>query len=140
MVVINGVNDDEVEEMASLSLDKPYFIRFVEYMPVGVNRRESLSKTVPISRIRKRIEKLGRLSPVQRQICDGPAQRFKFDGAVGEIGFIGGMSNHFCAECNRLRLTADGKLRPCLLKNIEVDVKGPMRRGASDHELAGIFP
>ena len=70
---------------------------------------------------------------------DGPAERFRFKGAPGEIGFIRPMSRHFCATCNRLRLTADGHFRPCLLSDRQVDVKGPIRAGCSDHDIADIF-
>jgi GTP 3',8-cyclase len=128
-----------VVEMAALSRWYPFHIRFIEYMPIGEDRRNNSFKTVPISRIKRRLERVGKLISVERTDTDGPALRYTFEGAVGEIGFIPGMSNHFCENCNRLRLTANGYLRPCLLTDMQEDIKGPMRRGASDDELADII-
>ncbi|GLI33020.1 GTP 3',8-cyclase [Desulforhabdus amnigena] len=140
MVVIKGFNDDEVADMALLARSYPYYVRFIEYMPVGRNQADTIIYTVPISTIRNRIEAgIGKLMPVPRGINDGPAERYRFEGGAGEIGFIGSMSNHFCDSCNRLRLTANGYLRPCLLSNTQQDIKGPMRDGATDAELEGIF-
>ena len=140
MVVMNGVNDDEIIDMALLAKSYPYHIRFIEYMPVGFGQRDTSIYTIPIQRIRYRLEeRFGELIPLSNGINDGPAERYSFENAVGEIGFIGSMSNHFCNSCNRLRLTANGYLRPCLLSNAQQDVKGPMRDGATDAELEGIF-
>lgn len=139
MVVIKGFNDDEVDDMALLARSYPYHIRFIEYMPVGGNQANAIRYIVPISTIRNRIETdIGKLMPVSKGIHDGPAERYKFENGVGEIGFIGSMSNHFCNSCNRLRLTANGYLRPCLLSNTQQDIKTPMRAGATDVELEGI--
>lgn len=139
MVAIQGVNDDELVEMAMLSTRKPYHIRFIEYMPIGVDCHEADTKIIPITRIKAQLEKVGKLIPIEKSSNDGPAVRYRFEGAPGEIGFIGSMTNHFCGTCNRLRLTADGMLRPCLLSNAQTDVKGPMRNGATDDELEAIF-
>ncbi len=140
MVVIRGINDDEVAQMASLSLLYNYHIRFIEYMPVGPGHHNRSIYTVPIQSIRSKLEaSLGELIPIPKGLSDGPAERYRFANAVGEIGFIGSMSNHFCHSCNRLRITASGYLRPCLLSNIQQDIKGPMRAGATDAELEGIF-
>ncbi len=139
MVVINGVNDDEVVDMAMISTTRPLHIRFIEYMPIGVENGTAQNRTVPASQIKQRLERFGKLVPVEKGKNDGPALRFRFQGAPGEIGFISSMTNHFCESCNRLRLTADGQLRSCLLNNIQEDIKGPLRSGAMDHELAAIF-
>jgi GTP 3',8-cyclase len=139
MVVIKGINDDEVSEMAKLSLRHPFQIRFIEYMPVGLGGRRALLHSLPPSVIRARLRHLGELVPIPKGEFDGPAQRFRLAGAPGEIGFISPMSQHFCESCNRLRLTAGGSLMPCLLSEVREDIKGPMRRGATDRELAGIF-
>ena len=77
--------------------------------------------------------------PVEHQISDGPAERFRFEGAAGEVGFISAMSHHFCHTCNRLRLTASGQLRSCLLSDHQEDLKTPLRGGASDEALSAIF-
>jgi GTP 3',8-cyclase len=139
MVVMKGVNDDEVTDFAALSLKFPYHVRFIEYMPIGMTRSGLPLQHVPNHVIQARLEKLGRLVPVPENSHDGPAERYRFEGAPGEIGFIGALTHHFCRKCNRLRLTARGQLRPCLLSDREVDLKGPMRNGASDEELSRIF-
>jgi cyclic pyranopterin phosphate synthase len=137
-VALNGVNDDELIDMAQLSFDYPFHIRFIEYMPIG----ESQMGNGPLllaPEIKKRISVLGNLIPVRNSASDGPAQRYRFEGALGEIGFIHALSHHFCDRCNRLRLTARGQLRPCLLSDRHEDVKGPLRSGCSDKDLAEIF-
>lgn len=139
MVVMNGVNDDEITQMAMLSTIKPYHIRFIEYMPIGVDRRTTRKLTVPEFQIKRQLEKLGKLIPIEKRHGDGPARRYRFEGAPGEIGLISSMTHHFCRSCNRIRLTADGQLRPCLLSNIQENIKIPMRNGASDRLLSSIF-
>jgi cyclic pyranopterin phosphate synthase len=139
MVVMEGVNDEETLDFARLSLEHPYHIRFIEYMPVSVTSPDIALRHVPSSLIKQQIGNLGKLVPIPRDILDGPAERFKFEGAAGEIGFISPLTHHFCPLCNRLRLTSSGYLRPCLLSDQEVDLVGPMRNGASDEDLAEIF-
>ena len=139
MVVMENINDHEVEAFARISLDRPYHVRFIEYMPIGSQPGHLKPSYIPTEAIMRRLEKIGPLEPVKRDRNDGPAQRYRFPGARGEIGFISPMTNHFCATCNRLRLTAEGKLRPCLLSDREIDIKGPIRSGATDEELASIF-
>ena len=137
-VVLNGINDEELADLAALSFTYPFHIRFIEYMPIGCTR---LCETEPLlyPDIRSRVEKLGPLLPVERQADDGPAKRWRFAGAVGEIGFISAVSSHFCRECNRLRLTADGRIRPCLLSDASLDIKTPLRAGMLDTDLAQVF-
>ena len=138
VVALNGINDDELIDIAGLSFSYPFHIRFIEYMPIGASRM-NIGKQLLAPEIKKRINILGKLIPVKNGINDGPARRYKFKGAKGEIGFIHAISKHFCNECNRLRLTASGKLRPCLLSDSEEDLKGPLRRGCLDSELADVF-
>ena len=138
MVALSGVNDDELADFARLSLSYPFHIRFIEYMPIGKSRMNS-SPLLLVPEIKKRISTVGKLIPVKNSINDGPAERYKFEGAKGEIGFIGALSHHFCNRCNRLRLTASGQLRPCLLSDHYEDLKSPIRNGCSDEELAEIF-
>ncbi len=138
IVALNGINDDELTDMARLSFDYPLHIRFIEYMPIG----ESQIGNGPLllaPEIKKRISVLGSLIPVPNSMNDGPAQRYHFEGAAGEIGFIHALSHHFCDRCNRLRLTARGQLRPCLLSDHHEDVKGIMRTGGTDEQLAEVF-
>ncbi len=139
MVVMKGINDDEVAEMAGLSLRFPFHIRFIEYMPIGLTNHTVSFSHISNAEVKKSLEKVGNLVQVPRGRMDGPTVRYKFEGAPGEIGFISPLTNHFCHTCNRLRLTANGKLRPCLLSDIEENIKGPMRDGASDRELVRIF-
>lgn len=138
VVPLKGINDDELEAIAALSIEHPFHVRFIEYMPVGVLRMET-DRQMLAHEIRQRIEPLGKLVPVEKKTNDGPAERFRFHGAKGEIGFIRPISRHFCATCNRLRLTASGRLRPCLLSDRYADLKTPLRTGCSDDDIAGLF-
>jgi cyclic pyranopterin phosphate synthase len=135
VVVLRGINDDEVLEFARLSVRKPYHIRFIEYMPIGHDSRWKVEKYLSSDEIKSALETLGPLQKVLRSSLDGPAERYRFESARGEIGFISGLSHHFCPTCNRLRLTADGKLRPCLFADDEVDIKTPLRNGCSPEDL-----
>jgi len=135
VVAIRGVNDDEILDFVRLTLEKPFHIRFIEYMPVGKNNNWSPERFMPIAEILDRIQGLGTLIPIVRNALDGPADRYKIVGAEGEIGLIGALSNHFCHQCNRLRLTAEGHLRGCLFSDQEIDVKTPLREGKSDADL-----
>ena len=139
MVVIAGLNDHEVLDFARLSITSPYQIRFIEYMPIGPAEFSASSRFVPTSVIKEKVEALGPLIPVNNSRFDGPAQRYRLEGARGELGFISPISEHFCGRCNRMRLTADGKLRDCLLSDLSVDLKGPIRAGISDAELANLL-
>lgn len=140
VVALNGINDDELTDIAGLSFSYPFHIRFIEYMPIGTSHiNNNTGKHLLAPEIQERIKVLGELIPVEKGINDGPAERYKFKGAQGEIGFIHALSKHFCNECNRLRLTASGKLRACLLSDSEEDLKGPLRRGCLDSELADVF-
>jgi cyclic pyranopterin phosphate synthase len=138
-VVLRHLNEDEIEDIARLSFIYPFHFRFIEYMPIGMfGKGEPNSLYTPeIKQILT--DRIGRHIPVEQQTSDGPAERFRFEGAVGEVGFISAMSHHFCHICNRLRLTASGQLRSCLLSDHQLDMKTPLRTGASDDELAAIF-
>jgi GTP 3',8-cyclase len=138
VVPLKGVNDDELPDIAALSIAYPFYIRFIEYMPMGTNQME-IDRHLLFPEIKKRIDQLGKLIPVEKGMNDGPAERFKFESARGEIGFIRPISRHFCNTCNRLRLTASGQLRPCLMSDVQVDLKTPLRKGCSDDELIEVF-
>ncbi|MBC8461950.1 MAG: GTP 3',8-cyclase MoaA [Deltaproteobacteria bacterium] len=139
VVLIKGLNDDEILDFAKLSKHYPYHIRFIEYMPLGITNPNAPLQFVSNYLLKEQFRRMGHLVPVRRDEYDGPVERFKFEGASGEIGFISPLTRHFCPSCNRLRLTASGNIRPCLLSDQEVDLKGPMRSGASDDELAQVF-
>jgi cyclic pyranopterin phosphate synthase len=134
MVPIRGLNDDEIGEFAKITLKSPYQVRFIEFMPFGIKDIKWPEKYISVDEIKSIVEGLGPLTPVKIK-KSGPARYFSFDGAVGVIGFISPLSNHFCGECNRLRLTADGKLRPCLFSETEIDLKPALRSGAPDDEI-----
>jgi cyclic pyranopterin phosphate synthase len=135
MVVIQGLNDDEIESFARLTLALPLVIRFIEYMPSGNGEGWKESDILTIPQIKRRLEKMGNLIPIPSDRWDGPAKRFRMEGALGEIGLIGPVSSHFCDDCNRLRLTSDGKIRTCLFSDEEIDVKELLRNGGSDLDL-----
>jgi cyclic pyranopterin phosphate synthase len=139
VVAIRGFNDDELGELAQLSTEKSYHVRFIEYMPIGRNNNWAPGKYISSDEIKARLERFGSLRPVPRAIHDGPAERYQLPSARGEVGFISALSHHFCPSCNRLRLTADGKLRPCLFSDDEVDIRTPLRNGASQNMLKNIF-
>ena len=136
-VVVAGQNDREVHEMAELTVDRPWQVRFLEIMPlegVGAVHDEGL---ITSEQTRTRLEeRFGPLTPVEADAAD-PARLWRIPGAMGTIGFISPVSEPFCAACNRVRLTADGKLRLCLLRNDEVDLRDMMRAGADDDLLRG---
>lgn len=137
MVLMRGVNDDEVVDFARRTLDEAFHIRFIEEMPVGPSGRE---RFVPISEVRGQIEDaFGLLEAVRLRAGNGPASYYRIPGAKGTIGFISAVTEHFCHQCNRLRLTADGNLRPCLLSNEEIPLREALRSGISDEELRSLF-
>lgn len=139
-VVIKGINDCEVKDIAALTLKYPLHIRFIELMPMGACEGWAVNGYMSSAEVRKIIEEnLGALEQGHRTYGYGPAKYYKLSGASGTIGFIGAMSEHFCHTCNRIRLTADGMIRPCLHGSQEIDVMTALRRGAGCSELAGYF-
>ncbi len=134
MVVMSSVNDDELIDFAASTMDERWHVRFIEFMPVaGVS--PSASHFISVSEMRKRLEVLGELQPCLPDVGNGPAKYFRFPYAKGTVGFITPVSEHFCFRCNRLRLTADGRLRLCLLAEDEIDLRQSLRGGASSAEL-----
>ena len=137
-VVMRGVNEDEIEDFARLTLEKPYHVRFIELMPFnGSSEHQSLF--VPVEEMVKRVKRVGDLSLEPAAKSSGPTRLCSLPGAKGKVGFIAPLSYHFCGSCNRLRLTADGKLRPCLFSEEEIDIKGSLRAGAPTKELMHIY-
>lgn len=139
MVPLTGVNDDEIADFGRLTLERPLVVRFIEFMPLGDGSRWRPELVVPTEEVMRRLSSLGRLEPIDPRPGDGPARRFRIGDAPGEVGFISAVTDHFCQNCNRLRLTAEGRLRPCLLSDVEVDLKTPLREGRSDAELTRII-
>ena len=140
MVPVRGMNDDEVADFARLTLDRRLHVRFIEYMPIGADDRWHKDACVPSGEIRAVIEReVGPLMPFSSENSAGPSDNYQLPGAQGVIGFISPITRHFCESCRRLRLTADGKIRPCLLSDTEIDVKSSMRSGCDDAELERLF-
>jgi cyclic pyranopterin phosphate synthase len=139
-VVMRGINDDEIEDLAGLTLDKPYHVRFIELMPTpGYTKEKHHALFVPISEMIDRINMMEKLRLIDKDPSFGPAMLYSFPGAPGKVGFIAPLSRHFCETCNRLRLTADGKLRTCLFSEKEIDIKGFLRKGASMQALSDLI-
>jgi len=136
MVVMRGINDDELPEFARLSREMPLQVRFIEFMPIGTSTRWNTDTYIPSDEIMERFSQFGELLPLERQQADGPAKVFKLGAdAVGSLGFISPISHHFCDRCNRLRLTSEGRLRSCLLHDEETDLRSVLRGGCSDAEI-----
>lgn len=135
-VAIRGVNDDEIGDFARLTMDQPLHLRFIELMPIGTCNPWAVDNFMPAEEIRQRIEE--RYGPLREEevFGGGPAKYFRLPGAEGTIGFITAISNHFCNSCNRLRLTANGYLRPCLYDHREYPLKPYVRGAAAEAELA----
>jgi GTP 3',8-cyclase len=132
MVVMAGVNDDELIDFARKTIDDGWHVRLIEHMPVTEDGSINL---VSVKEMKKRLDVIGKMEPIKIDVGNGPAKYYRFPGAKGTIGFITPVTEHFCYQCNRLRLTADGKLRPCLLSEEEIDLREALRSGASPEEL-----
>lgn len=139
MVVMRGINDDEIESFARLTLEKPFHVRFIEFMPIGQKMNKWQELHLPTAIIKKGLFSLFNMALINGLFGNGPAEYYQIKNAAGSIGFISPVSNHFCAKCNRIRLTPDGYLRLCLGQENEVNIKTPMREGVSDDELKGII-
>ena len=130
VVVMRGVNDDEVLDFARLTLELPVHVRFIELMPVGEMAHLTDEHIVPSSEVLARIAGLGPLTPSEGPARgNGPAAYYQLAGAAGTIGVITPMTHTYCGSCNRVRLTADGRLRTCLYGDHEVNLRDPLRRG-----------
>lgn len=138
VVPVRGVNDDEVARFAALTLYKDVHIRFIEFMPIGNNGAWKPDAYLSKDDLMERVAAAGKLVRLPFK-GGGPSRNYRIEGAQGMIGFISPISDCFCGSCNRLRLTAIGKLRPCLFSEISVDIKTPLRNGASDDELETLY-
>jgi cyclic pyranopterin phosphate synthase len=130
MVVLRGVNDDELEDFARLTLEHPWHVRFIELMPVGEMRELEWKHVVPSDEILTRLARIAALAPdAGPPRGNGPAVYHRFSGAPGTIGVITPMTHTYCGSCNRVRLTADGRLRTCLYGDHEINLRDPLRAG-----------
>ena len=138
-VVIRGINDAEVMEFARLTQEEGWHVRFIELMPLQGSRRDFTASLVSADEIKERLTPLGSLESCLPSVGNGPAKYYRLPQAKGSIGFITPISEHFCFGCNRLRLTAEGRLLPCLLSEKYIDLREPLRRGASAEELGNLI-
>jgi cyclic pyranopterin phosphate synthase len=139
-VVVRGYNDDELTDLARLALSEEWHVRFIELMPVGQCAIWDEARIVPAPEMKARLEtELGPLLPATPPQGGGPARYFRLPGVRGTVGFITPVSHHFCNRCNRLRLTADGKLRPCLLSDREIDLRATLCAGATQDKLHALI-
>ncbi len=130
--------EHELLDFARKTIDEEWHIRFIEIMPfTGTNG--NLLKSVTARDMKKRLDPLGKMEPFKHTVGNGPARYFRLPGAKGTIGFITPVSEHFCFSCNRLRLTADGKLRPCLMAEDQIDLRKPMRNGMTSDGLKALI-
>ena len=130
VVVMRGINDDEICDFARLTIDHDWHVRFIELMPVGEMRGLTWDHIVPSDDVLSALEQVGPLdATVGPARGNGPARYFRFSGARGTVGVITPMSHTYCGSCNRVRLTADGRLRTCLFGEDEVDLRTPLREG-----------
>ena len=129
VVLIRGQNDDEIEDFARITRERPWHIRFIELMPTGANLDLSANSFVSCADALRRVRKIEQLEPVDGPFGNGPATYYRFPGAPGTVGVITPMSHNYCDRCNRMRLTASGQLRPCLFGDIETNLRDPLRAG-----------
>lgn len=137
VVVLRGINDQNLEDFAKLTLKYPIHIRFIEHM--SFDNHHTSEFFVPGDEVKQKLATLGILNEVAAPVGAGPAKYYQLSNALGTIGFILPTTGHFCGECNRLRLTADGRLRTCLFSDDEIDVKSFLRRGATEEELLNLI-
>jgi GTP 3',8-cyclase len=138
-VVMRGRNDDELRDFAELTRERPIFVRFIEVMPVHENLGMQRDEYVASDEILERIAAGGELRPVSGPGGNGPARYFAFPAAAGAVGVISPLSHDYCERCNRVRLTADGRLRLCLFGDHALDLRSPLRAGATTETIAGLL-
>jgi cyclic pyranopterin phosphate synthase len=137
-VLLRGINDDEVESFVATARDEGWQVRFIEFMPLENGGTWDMSRVVTGKEVLDRIAARWPLTPAEGSDPSAPATRYNFVDGKGNVGFINSISDPFCGDCSRLRLTADGKLRVCLYDTREVDLKEPLRNGAGDEEILRI--
>ena len=139
VVVMRGENDAEIEAFAQWTRERAVYVRFIELMPVHENLGIAREAYMSSDEILDRVQSIGELRPVTGPGGNGPARYFAFDGAPGAIGVISPLSHDYCERCNRVRLTADGRLRLCLFGDYEIDLRTPLRAGAGGEEIVRLL-
>jgi cyclic pyranopterin phosphate synthase len=138
-VVMRGYNDDEIPAFAQWTRERAVYVRFIELMPVQKNLDVQRDAYVSADEILERVQSIGELQPSAGPGGNGPARYFAFPDAPGAVGVISPLSHDYCERCNRVRLTADGRLRLCLFGDHEIDLRAPLRAGATEGEISGIL-
>jgi cyclic pyranopterin phosphate synthase len=138
VVLLRGHNDDEILEFANFARHTGRVVRFIEFMPLDADGAWRRDRVVPGREVLERISSVWPLQPVEPDSA-GPAERYRFEDGLGEVGFISSVTQPFCGTCDRLRLTADGALRNCLFSDREIPVGAMLRQGAGDAELTLAF-
>ena len=136
-VALRDFTEDEALRFAELARRKPYEVRFIEFMPLDADRTWGPDRVLPNRELRDLIHATYPLEPLGRE-TSGTSTRYRFADGQGTIGFISPVSQPFCSDCNRIRLTADGRLRTCLFSLNETDLRGPLRDGATNEDVAAI--
>ena len=139
VVPVRGVNDHEAADLVAYGAARGWEVRFIEYMPMGAVARTLPDATVPSAELRERLAACFDLRPDPDVPASDPARGWVCERTGARVGFISSLTEHFCAACDRMRLTAEGQLRPCLHQDAGVDLRGPLRSGADDGELADLF-
>lgn len=138
-VLIRGINDGEIPRFVELAQTKPVIVRFIEFMPIGKDDGWSNEKVVTTNEVIEAINAIARIVPIPRDGTRAPADRYVFENGKGEVGFISSVSEPFCGDCDRVRITSDGKFRTCLFALKETDLRSLIRNGTSDGDIARLL-
>ena len=139
VVVVAGFNETEIMDFVALAREYPLLVRFIELMPIGESAGQKKCSFMSVAVVKQQIAAKYQLVPETEVTGNGPARYYRIGDTPGTIGFVGALTEHFCDRCNRLRLTAEGYLRPCLQRDLEVDIKTPLRQGADPETLQRLF-
>ena len=134
-VVLRGLGEHDILPLARLARERPYVVRFIEAMPIDADRSWNADQVIPGDELHRMIDAVWPLRELPRTRLSAPGRRYRFGDGTGELEFVSSVTQPFCAKCDRLRLTADGRLRSCLFATEETDLLGPMRDGATDEDL-----
>jgi cyclic pyranopterin phosphate synthase len=136
VVLVRGINDDQIPGFVDLAMRRPCQVRFIELMPLGGGEPFEMDRLVPGREVKSRIESIRPLFPIGRDRPSAPATVYRIEDGLGDIGFINPVTEPFCGDCDRIRLTADGKIRNCLFARSETDIAALLRGGGPDEEIA----
>jgi GTP 3',8-cyclase len=138
-VLLRGFNDDQIVPFAKFAREEGVIVRFIEFMPLEEDRLWTMDAVIPIREVAAQLESFRPLRKLAANAASETAMRYSFDDGIGEIGIIAPVSQAFCGQCSRIRLTSDGKIRTCLFSQFDHDLYGVMKRGGSDEDLAAFI-